>query len=249
MTLGALRLRAPAHLLDQVLASTGPVDDFVHVPGPVGPLMVAYNAHGISYVLTGDDEAELAAQVRRRLDRRVRRTGSVPTGLQASLRTGRTGAVRVDLRGRTAFEGAVLTTTCRIPPGEIRSYAWVAAAIGRPGAVRAVGSALGRNPVPVLIPCHRVVRTDGRIGDYVWGSATKRSLLIREGVDLDAVEQWGAAGLQYAGSDTTGIFCVPTCRHVRRITPAHLVRFRTAGTAIAAGFRPCRDCAPVQASP
>ena len=245
MDLTALRSPAPSGLVEWVLAKTGPTDDWVLTEGPAGPLMVAFNGHGISYVLAGDDADELARQVRTRLDRGVRRVATPSAGLLPALRTGRTRGLRLDLRGRTEFEQAVLAAALRIPRGEVRSYAWVAAAIGRPGAVRAVGSALGRNPVPVVIPCHRVVRTDGQIGDYVWGGPVKRTILAHEGLDLDEVERLGAAGVHYTGSDTTHIFCVPTCRDARRTTVAHTVRFRSAAAAAAAGYRPCRHCTPV----
>jgi O-6-methylguanine DNA methyltransferase len=243
--LSGLASPAPTGLADRVLAATGPADSFVHVDGPAGPLMVAFSGHGISFVLAGDDEAELAQQVRDRLDRGVRRVTTPPAGLLPALRTGRARGLRFDLRGRTAFEQEVLAAALRIPRGEVRSYAWVAAAIGRPGAVRAVGSALGRNPVPVVIPCHRVVRTDGRVGDYVWGSAVKRSLLSGEGLDIEGLEQLGAAGVVFTGSDTTHIFCVPTCKDARRTTAAHTVRFRSAAAATAAGYRPCLHCTPI----
>jgi O-6-methylguanine DNA methyltransferase len=245
MNLTALRSPAPDGLVDRVLAATGPADAWVPVEGPAGPLMVAFNDHGISYVLAGDDEAELSRQVRARLDRGVRRGDAPPAGLVPALRTGRTRSLRFDLRGRTPFEQAVLTAALRIPRGEVRSYAWLAAAIGKPGAVRAVGSALGRNPVPVVIPCHRVVRADGRVGDYVWGSPVKRTILTHEGLDVAELEQLGAAGVHYTGSDTTRIFCVPTCKDARRTTPAHTVRFRSAAAARSAGYRPCRHCDPV----
>ena len=88
--------------------------------------------------------------------------------------------MRYDLSGLSPFERAVLTKTLEIPLGEVRPYGWVAREIGRPRAVRAVGSALGRNPVPVLIPCHRVVRSDGALSGYRWGVRRKRTLLERE---------------------------------------------------------------------
>jgi O-6-methylguanine DNA methyltransferase len=245
MDLTTLRAAAPAGLVEKVLATTGPADDWVLAGGPAGPLMVAFNEHGVSYVLAGDDEDELARQVRDRLDRGVRRVAKPPAGLLPALRTGRTRGLRFDLRGRTPFEQDVLSAALRIPRGEVRSYAWIAAAIGRPGAVRAVGSALGRNPVPVVIPCHRVVRTDGQVGDYVWGGPVKRTILAAEGIDIAAVERLGAAGVQYTGSDTTHIFCVPTCKDARRTTEQHTVRFRSAKAAAAAGYRPCLHCEPV----
>lgn len=243
--LADLRSPAPTGLVDRVLATTGPADDWVLAEGPAGPLMVAFNQRGISYVLAGDDTEELARQVRDRLDRGVRRVERAPAGLLPALRSGRSRGLTFDLRGRTEFEQAVLTAALRIPRGEVRSYAWVAAAIGRPGAVRAVGSALGRNPVPVVIPCHRVVRSDGRIGDYVWGGPVKRTILTSEGLDVAEVERLGAAGVVFTGSDTTHIFCVPTCRDARRTTAAHTVRFRSAAAAAAAGYRPCLHCDPV----
>ncbi|MDT7570202.1 MAG: hypothetical protein QOE05_376 [Actinomycetota bacterium] len=245
MNLTALRTPAPAGLVDRVLATTGPTDDWVLAEGPAGPLMVAFNVHGISYVLAGEDETELARQVRARLDRGVRRISKPPAGLLPALRSGRTRSLRFDLRGRTAFEQDVLTAALRIPRGEVRSYAWIAAAIGRPGAVRAVGSALGRNPVPVVIPCHRVVRSDGQPGDYVWGAPVKRTILGVEGVDIAELERLGAAGVQYTGSDTTHIFCVPACKDARRTTEKHTVRFRSAKAAQEAGYRPCLHCTPV----
>jgi AraC family transcriptional regulator of adaptative response/methylated-DNA-[protein]-cysteine methyltransferase len=69
----------------------------------------------------------------------------------------------------------------RIPPGETRSYADIAAAIGDPRATRAVGTANGSNPVAVLVPCHRVIRSDGTLGGYAGGLDRKRKLLAAEG--------------------------------------------------------------------
>lgn len=186
MDLTFLRAPAPTGLVDRVLAVTGPADAWTVVEGPAGELSVAWSSHGISLVLPGSDESKFAAAVRRRLDRGVRRAGAPPAGLLPALLAGTSRGVAVDLRGRSGFEVDVLTAAMRIPAGEVRSYGWVAAAIGRPAAVRAVGSALGRNPVPVLVPCHRVVRSDGGLGDYAFGSAYKSALLTREGVLVDA---------------------------------------------------------------
>jgi AraC family transcriptional regulator of adaptative response/methylated-DNA-[protein]-cysteine methyltransferase len=92
---------------------------------------------------------------------------------------GQSRAIPLDVQG-TAFQEAVWRELQRIPPGETRSYAHIAAAVGKPGAVRAAGSANGANNVAVLIPCHRVVRSDGTIGGYAYGEAIKRELLTRE---------------------------------------------------------------------
>ena len=85
----------------------------------------------------------------------------------------------LDVRG-TAFQEAVWRELSRIPPGETRTYAQIAAAVGRPAAVRAAGSANGANNVAVLIPCHRVVRTGGVLGGYAYGTERKAKLLERE---------------------------------------------------------------------
>jgi AraC family transcriptional regulator of adaptative response/methylated-DNA-[protein]-cysteine methyltransferase len=87
----------------------------------------------------------------------------------------------IDVRG-TAFQEAVWRELRRIPLGQTRSYADIAKAVGQPGAVRAVGTANGCNPVAVLVPCHRVIRSDGSLGGYAGGLERKRKLLDAEGV-------------------------------------------------------------------
>jgi O-6-methylguanine DNA methyltransferase len=95
------------------------------------------------------------------------------------------GSWRPRLEGVGDFQRRVLLETCEIPRGEVRTYAWLAGRLGHPGAARAVGSALARNPMPLVVPCHRVVRSDGSIGDYgCGGPAAKRALLAAEGVEL-----------------------------------------------------------------
>jgi AraC family transcriptional regulator of adaptative response/methylated-DNA-[protein]-cysteine methyltransferase len=94
---------------------------------------------------------------------------------------GRPQAIPIDVRG-TAFQEAVWQELRKIPPGETRSYAEIAAAVGRPNATRAAGSANGANNVAVLIPCHRVVRSDGSLGGYAYGLEIKTKLLAREGL-------------------------------------------------------------------
>ena len=88
-------------------------------------------------------------------------------------------AIPLDVKG-TPFQEAVWRALRAIPPGETRSYAEIAAAAGNPRAVRAAGGANGANPVAVLVPCHRVVRSDGSLGGYAYGEAIKRELLDKE---------------------------------------------------------------------
>jgi len=87
---------------------------------------------------------------------------------------------RLDLSAATAFQREVWKATRLIPYGETRSYAWVAAQIGKPKAVRAAGQALGRNPLPVIIPCHRVLASNGGLGGFSGGLEMKRFLLHLE---------------------------------------------------------------------
>jgi hypothetical protein len=105
---------------------------------------------------------------------------------------------------------------------------------------------MARNPVPLIIPCHRVVRSDGRIGNYSLGGAhNKTELLGHEGVDVDRLTSLAGRHVRFLASDTTGIFCHPTCAHARRITDGHRVELKSTAQAEAAGFRPCKDCRPV----
>jgi len=87
---------------------------------------------------------------------------------------------RLDLSGATVFQREVWRVTRLIPYGETRSYGWVAAGIGKKGAARAVGRALGQNPLPILVPCHRVVHAGGAIGGFSGGLEMKRYLLRLE---------------------------------------------------------------------
>ncbi len=90
----------------------------------------------------------------------------------------------LDLRGSTPFQRTVWQQTATIPYGEVKSYSWLAEEIGHPKAARAVGRALALNPLPILIPCHRVVRKNGKLGGFSGGLKLKRRLLELEGVQL-----------------------------------------------------------------
>jgi methylated-DNA-[protein]-cysteine S-methyltransferase len=87
---------------------------------------------------------------------------------------------KLDLQGATAFQRKIWEATRQIPCGETRSYAWIARRIGNSAAARAVGQALGKNPLPVVIPCHRVIASDGRLGGFTGGLAMKKRLLALE---------------------------------------------------------------------
>lgn len=251
--LAGLHEAAPPGLAQATLVAVGLADDYAIIDSPVGPLRVAWNGRGVSEVSGETDDEAFEARFRARTGRRARRVAELPADLarriERRLAGDRRNRIDLDLRGSTAFERAVWLKALEIPRGEVRPYGWIAAEIGRPKAVRAVGTALGHNPVPLIVPCHRVVRSDGMIGQYsLGGSANKRTILATEGADPDQLESLARARVRYIGSDTTRIFCLPTCRDARRITERHLVTFSSTGAATAAGYRPCRHCRPASAA-
>lgn len=247
--LAALREPAPERILPGVLERAGLADHFVTRPSPLGPVLVAYSRRGITLVDLPPGDAAFTKRYTARFGRPVLAADEPPARLAAALErvlvTGRTGRVPLDLAGVGSFQEAVLHQAAAIPPGEVRPYGWVARQIGHPGSDRAVGNALAANPVPLVVPCHRVVRADGRLGRYSLGrDANKRVLLAAEGLDVEACERLAARGVRYLGSATTHIYCHPSCRHARRITERHRVEFRDARQASRAGYHPCRDCRP-----
>ena len=248
--MAGLAASAPASLRVGVLVEIGLSDRYAVMDSPIGPLFVAWNGLGVSAIETAADGAAFEASHEQRTGRRSTRTDQLPDPLAAAIGRRLAGNRRVridlDLRGYTTFERDVWRKTLEIPRGEVRPYGWIAAEIGRPRAGRAVGTALGHNPVPLVVPCHRVVRSDGMIGQYsLGGPHNKRTILAAEGLDPDFLETQARAGIRYLGSDTTHIVCLPTCHNARRITAAHRVPFRSMGHAMAAGYRACHECRPV----
>ena len=149
---------------------------------PLGQMLVAATTKGICRLTFDEDE--------RALRRRFPNASILPADeAMASLISGVMTAIEtptampdlpIDVRG-TAFQEAVWRELRKIPVGQTRSYADIAAAVGQPQAVRAVGTANGSNPVAVLVPCHRVIRSDGSLGGYAGGLERKRKLLKAEG--------------------------------------------------------------------
>ena len=244
-----LKTTAPPSLAAGVLAEVGLADRFARFASPIGSLVVAWNGLGVSAVEVAPDDATFEANHRSRTGRPAVRADRLPDALERAIARRLAGDRRVridlDLRGHTDFERDVWQKALEIPRGEVRPYGWIAAEIGRPRAVRAVGTALGHNPVPLIVPCHRVVRVDGSIGQYsLGGPGNKRTILAAEGMDPDAMESAARSGTRYLGSDTTHVVCLPSCHHARRITATHRVPFRSLAAAAGAGYRPCRDCRP-----
>ncbi len=245
-----LRAVAPASVGFGALVEVGLADRYAPIDTALGQVFVAWNGRGVSWVAPATDRGEFEDRFRSTVGREAQPADALPARLAASISRRLDGDRRVriplDLRGHTPFEVAVWTKALEIPRGEVRPYGWIAAEIGRPKAVRAVGTALAHNPVPLVVPCHRVVRSDGMIGQYSMGGPdAKRRILAAEGLDTRWLEAEAAAGTRYTGSDTTHIVCHPTCRDARRTTPAHRVTFSSLAAAANAGYRPCKHCRPV----
>jgi O-6-methylguanine DNA methyltransferase len=151
----------------------------------------------------------------------------------------------VDLVGLTPFQQRVLEEIREIPRGEVRPYTWVAREIGFPGAARAVGTALRKNPIPLLIPCHRVIRSEGSLGAHsAGGAALKERILTLEGVDLPELQTLTRLGKRFRGSRNTHIFCLPTCYSRKWAKAQHTVYFASIHEAQQVGYRPCKLCRP-----
>jgi len=246
-TLAGLRAQPPDQVARAVHLGAGLVDGATVRRSPVGDVVVAFNPSGVVSVDLASDETLEARHVERFGRRLVE--ADPPSAwadrLDRALDEGRPGTLPLDLRTLTDFQRSVLAVAATIPRGEVRPYGWLAHEVGNDGAVRAVGSVMAKNPVPLVVPCHRVVRSDGTIGAYsLGGPENKRVLLDEEGADPAALEALARRGIRYIGSDSTGVYCLPTCRHTRRITDIHRMEFRGRGDAEVAGLRPCLVCRP-----
>lgn len=155
---------------------------------PIGPVYFAANERGLVSVDFGVSEAQFIAQIQKNFG--VTPTYAPENVTQYAIRlteylTGQqtTLSLPFDISALTPFQQQVLHAALQIPRGQVYTYADIARQIGNPKAVRAVGQALGRNPVPLVIPCHRVVAANGKLGGYSGGGglATKRKLLVLEG--------------------------------------------------------------------
>jgi len=159
----------------------GAVIRFARVESSLGPLLVAATERGLCRIAFDEDEAALRA----RFPRATILSGDpdfaalVDQVVALVDDPARAVDLPIDVAG-TAFQQAVWAALRAIPAGETRSYKDIARAVGKPGAVRAAGTACGDNDLAVLVPCHRVLRSDGGLGGYAYGLARKEALLRRE---------------------------------------------------------------------
>ena len=173
---------------------------YTRIDSPIGELILAATPEGLREIEFGSQvsDADFVARQRERGAEPVRleSIASASPEIQTVLRRaaselneyfgGRraTFDVPLDWGNMAPFQRAVLEATATVPFGHLETYAGIARKIGKPGATRAVGNALGRNPIPVIVPCHRVIRSDATIGGYTGGLGIKYRLLAIEGVTL-----------------------------------------------------------------
>jgi len=239
-------MKAPDGFAERVLVEVGMADSYARFDTVLGEVYVAWNRFGVSAAARCASVAEFEEMFKREVGRPLL-PAPAPADLAAMIEDELSGKrrMRFDLRQLTEFQQAVLRKTYEIPRGEVRPYGWVAKEIRRPDAVRAVGTALANNPIPYFIPCHRVVRTDGHIGNYGGGGPeAKKAILTMEGVRVNRLQELGRGGVRYQGVKTTKIYCYPTCHSGQRALEKNIVWLHDEKSARAAGFRPCKVCRP-----
>ncbi|WP_435175288.1 Ada metal-binding domain-containing protein [Actinacidiphila sp. bgisy145] len=166
-----------------------------------------------------------------------------PPGLRTALRTGRFARLPLAWGPVPPPVDAVLAAVRTVPRGQLRPVSWLAREAGGlpPHTVLA---ALAANPVSVLVPTYRITDERGLPHDIGYGTAAGAALRAAEAIDADRVAELARRETVFLGSDTTRIYCHPTCAHARRITERHQVPFRSASQARHAGYRPCKSCRP-----
>ncbi len=185
--LNALDRRPPDDLYRDTVLAVGAADSVTTIDSPIGPVWIAWSIRGVTAVSPRFATSDIDAFAQRHR-REAYETTHIPTDLADvvtdAMATLDARDVPIDMSGIATFQQSVLEACSTIPVGQVRPYGWIADEIHNPGSVRAVGTALGKNPIPILVPCHRVVRSDGSVGQYAFGPDVKHELLVREGALL-----------------------------------------------------------------
>jgi methylated-DNA-[protein]-cysteine S-methyltransferase len=221
-------------------------------PSPLGPLLIARTEDGVSLVRYLGRDADVGHSVLGRhadLDAMEDRS-SVETFYRELLEylEGRRTHLEwpIDLRlTRSEFHRGVLRATAAIPYGAVCSYAGIACEIGKPTASRAVAQALRWNPLPIVVPCHRVVGSSGALVGYAGEKVDlKRRLLAVEGVATATGSRIPRASMYVSMPGETS-YCLPTCTWIPGVDRPHrFLLFGLRERAEAAGLAPCTDCRP-----
>jgi len=185
---GALADAAAQRFAERMAAQGRAEVAYARIDSPLGPLLLAGTARGlvtIAYLDDGDEQSVLGRLARELSPRIVRAPGSLEQARRqldeyfAARR--RSFELALDWRLSGPFARRVLRATARIPYGSVSDYAAISTRAGSPRGARAAGNALGANPIPIVVPCHRVLRHNGELGGYAGGPERKRALLTLEG--------------------------------------------------------------------
>ncbi|HYL59975.1 MAG TPA: methylated-DNA--[protein]-cysteine S-methyltransferase [Candidatus Acidoferrales bacterium] len=218
------------------------------VTSPVGRLLVAESDRGLVNIhfMTMDGAERTLEKLRRKFElveneASVKRVGAEINrffeGDQSVMER------RVDLSMvESEFQVRALTTLRSVPSGAVITYQALAAAVGNPDSQRAIGNTMASNPVPIVVPCHRVIRSDGTIGNYGGGVENKLKLLRLEGFKVGSDMRLPSRAVM--GHRRTHIFCRPDCSAAKRADSNQVLIFADAACAGHAGLRPCKLCRP-----
>jgi methylated-DNA-[protein]-cysteine S-methyltransferase len=218
---------------------------------PLGRLLVARSERGIVLIEFLKDDGAIApalAKLRRAFDPVEDATAAAEVSAEITRYLEGDGAAlrqSVDLTlADEGFAKRVLNALMAVPRGALISYIALGAAAGAAHSARAVGGAMHRNPVPVYVPCHRVIAADGGLGGYGGGPSRKLKLLRAEGFALDEAAKPRLSGAAVWAHRRTGVYCRMDCRAALRADRARMLFFADAARAEQAGMRPCKRCRP-----
>jgi O-6-methylguanine DNA methyltransferase len=220
---------------------------------PLGPILLAQSEHGVSLVEYLDPGGAAGSRLFRATDveNREDRVALEPRHRELlDYLEGRRTRLdwRLDMQfARSDFERAVLRATVAVPYGAVSSYTGIASELGKPSAVRAVAQALRHNPVPIVVPCHRIVGLDGKLVGYAGDRlGLKERLLAVEGVPTDHARgsRIARGAMYHYDPNPDRQYCLPTCGDIARRPLGQVKLFARRELAEATGLEPCLDCRP-----
>jgi methylated-DNA-[protein]-cysteine S-methyltransferase len=218
------------------------------VPSPIGKLFVAEGPRGLVSVhfLWISDAGRTLETLRRKFDLVENEPSS--TALRRYIDRYFAGDLNILTRAvdlslvASEFHRLALTYLRTVPAGAVISYQGLAAALGHPDAQRAIGNTMASNPIPIFVPCHRVIKSDGTIGNY--GGGVKRKIILLRNEGFVVKPDMKVPECAVLGHRKTKIFCRPGCTAARRAAHVNQLIFADAAHARRAGLRACKLCRP-----
>jgi O-6-methylguanine DNA methyltransferase len=247
-------LRTATARLERVLASQPPVVclRYCLLASAFGGLCIATSPRGVVLVAWQTKAERLLTTLAARPEVMIQEDGEDLQNLMRELHAYLTGTCNHldwpldDRLVHSPFQRAVLQVTADIPYGATMSYQGVAAALGRPQAVRAVAQALRGNPLALVIPCHRVIGSRGHLTGYAGGLETKSRLLAQEGIPLQRCSRGTVVDRahMYVGWRTERAYCRPQCPSLMALPPGDMLLLSPRALDVQPDFTPCSVCHP-----